>query len=75
MDTDTKVVIDPRHTARAMALQKLFWELTEQGSEPLTEEYLLENLEATEYDIELYKKIVSGVKDNQAYLDKLIEEY
>lgn len=69
-----KTKSDPRHTARKLALSQIFcWLFTE----PSDEECLIfskDQLEDADYDIELNRFIVEGVKKNSDNLDKIIEE-
>lgn len=63
--------IDPRHIARAMALQQLFAEATREGS-ALTPEDLLSSLEQQTYDAELFTQLIEGVKAHQSNIDSAI---
>lgn len=63
---------DPRHVARALALQSLFTELTPNQTTVETQE-LLKELDVTKYSEDLYSKIISGVKACYSELDPIIQ--
>jgi N utilization substance protein B len=72
MKSDT----DPRHTSRKLALSSIFsWQFAEPDLEECvaTSKEILES-EGIEYDNELTKFIVDGVKAHWAEIDKIIEE-
>lgn len=69
---------DPRHVARALALQTLFhgefslhYNLS--TNQPTVEE-LLEVDEYESYKDELYREILSGIRTNQVAIDNMISE-
>ena len=64
---------DPRHVARAIALQQLFTKLIATAT-PFADEDLLEILETSAYDQPLAEKIVAGVPENLEQIDPVIEE-
>ena len=64
---------DPRHVARALALQHLFTTLIAQQPEIEIPE-LLESLEEEEYDVALYQAIVDGITKDVDEIDPMIEE-
>jgi N utilization substance protein B len=69
---------DPRHQARILALQELFSKYFKKGeikTERISIKELLELNEMTEYDKELYKKIIDGVVEKQEEIDALIQKY
>jgi len=69
---------DPRHQARILALQELFSKYFKKGeikTERISIKELLELNEMTEYDKELYKKIIDGVVEKQEEIDILIQKY
>jgi N utilization substance protein B len=72
MKSDT----DPRHTSRKLALSSIFsWQFAEPNLEECVEtsKEILES-EGLEYDNELTKFIVDGVKNHSVEIDKIIEE-
>lgn len=72
MKSDT----DPRHTSRKLALSSIFsWQFAEPNLEDCvsTSEEILES-EGIEYDNELTKFIVDGVKTHSSEIDKIIGE-
>jgi len=72
MKSDT----DPRHTSRKLALSSIFsWLFTETDIDKcvLTSTEILES-EGIDYDDELTKFIVEGVKKHSVEIDKIIEE-
>jgi N utilization substance protein B len=72
MKSDT----DPRHTSRKLALSSIFsWQFAEPNIDECvaTSKEILES-EGIEYDNELTKFIVEGVKTHFAEIDKIIEE-
>ncbi|NMB91612.1 transcription antitermination factor NusB [candidate division WWE3 bacterium] len=72
MKSDT----DPRHTSRKLALSSIFsWLFTETDTDKCvsTSTEILES-EGIEYDDELTKIIVEGVKKHSIEIDKIIEE-
>lgn len=74
MQKDTPV--DPRHVARAMALQYLFWQYNSDGTvQAPTQADLLETLESDNFDPEIYAQITLGVTKDQAEVDQFIREY
>lgn len=69
---------DPRHQARILVLQELFSKYFKKGdiqTENISMKDLLELNEMTDYDKELYKKILDGVIENQEEIDILIQKY
>lgn len=69
---------DPRHQARILALQELFSKYFKKGdiqTENISIKELLELNEMTDYDKELYKKILDGVIEKQEEIDTLIQKY
>ena len=64
---------DPRHTARAIALQQLFTKLIAEAH-PFATEDLLQILETAEYDQPLTEKLVAGVPETLSQIDPIIEE-
>ena len=68
---------DPRHTSRKLALSSIFsWLFSESKPEEdisVSAEILEE--EGIEYDDELTKFIVNGVKEHADEIDKIIEEF
>lgn len=73
MDNTDTTPIDPRHVARALALQNLFTELiAKQDVVPV--EDLLSELEVTNYDEGLMQKIIAGVKEHVERIDPVIKE-
>lgn len=72
MKSDT----DPRHTSRKLALSSIFsWQFAEPNIDECvaTSKEILES-EGIEYDNELTKFIVEGVKTHSVEIDKIIEE-
>ncbi|MBU0534769.1 transcription antitermination factor NusB [Patescibacteria group bacterium] len=72
MKSDT----DPRHTSRKLALSSIFsWQFAEPNLEECvaTSKEILES-EGIEYDNELTKFIVDGVKTHSSEIDRIIEE-
>jgi len=63
--------LDPRHVARAVALQILFAKLYADQAAPEIPE-LLEELEAKKYDSVLVQKIVSGVETHYNSIDQVV---
>ena len=69
---------DPRHQARILVLQELFSKYFKKGdiqTENISIKELLELNEMTDYDKELYKKILDGVIEKQEEIDTLIQKY
>lgn len=70
---------DVRHTARILALQKLFLVGFEESenlkSEPLEISDYMEMDEIEAYDEELYQKIVDGVLQNRETIDEYINQF
>ena len=69
---------DPRHQARILVLQELFSKYFKKGdiqTENISMKDLLELNEMTEYDKDLYKKILDGVIEKQEEIDTLIQKY
>jgi len=69
---------DPRHQARILVLQELFSKYFKKGdiqTENISIKDLLELNEMTDYDKELYKKILDGVIEKQEEIDTLIQKY
>lgn len=69
---------DPRHQARILVLQELFSKYFKKGdikTENISIKELLELNEMTEYDEDLYKKILDGVVEKQEEIDTLIQKY
>lgn len=72
MKSDT----DPRHTSRKLALSSIFsWQFAEPNIEECvaTSKEILES-EGIEYDNELTKFLVDGVKNHSVEIDRIIEE-
>lgn len=67
--------MDPRHIARAIALQILFntWNDASTG-EIIEPELLLEELEAESYDTDLSQSIIEGVKPHLDRIDPIIQK-
>jgi N utilization substance protein B len=70
-----KVQVDPRHVARALALQTLFnrWSDSSRG-EVMTSADLLESLEVEEYDHEIFQAIIDGVHPHLTTIDSVISK-
>ncbi len=73
-----KKVTDPRHLARELALQYLFSNDFDKNREgylefDASEISILDEIE--EYSSELYEKLVSGVREQQEVIDKMIIQY
>ncbi len=69
---------DPRHQARILALQELFswyFNVEDIPVEEISVKELLDINEMTEYDEELYDKILDGVIENKDKIDELIKKY
>jgi N utilization substance protein B len=69
---------DPRHQARILVLQELFSRYFKKGdikTRHISIKDLLELDNITEYDKELYKKILNGVIEKQEEIDTLIQKY
>ena len=69
---------DPRHQARILVLQELFSKYFKKGdmkTKHISIKELMVLNEMTEYDKELYKKILTGVVEKQEEIDTLIQEY
>jgi N utilization substance protein B len=69
---------DPRHQARILVLQELFSRYFKRGdvkTKHIPIKDLLELDKITEYDRELYKKILNGVIEKQEEIDTLIQKY
>lgn len=70
--------IDPRHTARVLALQQLFNYFSpakaDSASDSFSNGELMEMYEQAEYNSDLYEAIVSGVKANQELIDKVVQQ-
>ena len=69
---------DPRHQARILALQELFswyFNVEDIPIEEISVKELLDINEMTEYNEELYDKIVNGVIENKDKIDELIKKY
>ena len=69
---------DPRHLSRELALQSLFSKDFNKDRDNVIE-YGLSELssldEITEYNKELYKQLVSGVRDNIEKIDEIITKF
>lgn len=65
--------LDPRHVARAIALQILFAKLHADQSSPEISE-LLEELEAKSYEANLTNDIVEGVVNLYPEIDKIVQK-
>lgn len=69
---------DPRHLSRELALQSLFSKDFNKDRDNVIE-YGLSELsvldEITEYNKELYKELVSGVRDNIEKIDEIITKF
>jgi transcription antitermination protein NusB len=74
----TKLAIDPRHTARVLALQQLFnyyaQEQSHQDSDNFSPDELKELYEQADYSEDLYESMVAGVKEHQAKIDDVIRK-
>jgi N utilization substance protein B len=73
-----KRATDPRHQARILVLQELFSRYFKKGdikARHISIKELLELNEMTEYDKDLYKKILDGVIEKQEEIDTLIQKY
>lgn len=69
---------DPRHLARILALQELFSKDFNKDAlsiEKISTEELLEINEITEYNKDLYEKIITGVTEKPDEIDNLIKKY
>ncbi len=69
---------DPRHQARILALQELFswyFNVEDIPVEEISVKELLDINEMTEYDKDLYNKILDGVIENKDKIDELIKKY
>lgn len=66
--------LDPRHVARAIALQQLFNHLFPETNTFAAND-LLEVLEVEKYDTELCTQIVEGVKTSQTEIDPIITQF
>jgi transcription antitermination protein NusB len=71
---------DPRHSARLLALQKLFYDdFKDTNNEIETLEVdikdLLEEDEINKYDKKLYEKLVAGVTEKQDDCDEMIVKF
>lgn len=69
---------DPRHQARILALQELFswyFNVEDIPIEEISVKELLDINEMTEYDEELYDKILDGVIENKDKIDELIKKH
>lgn len=69
---------DPRHLARILVLQELFsdyFEITGIPRDDISLEDLIELDEIEEYNEELYKKLLDGVKENNEEIDSIINKY
>ena len=69
---------DPRHQARILALQELFswyFNVEDIPIEEISVKELMDINEMTEYDEELYDKILDGVIENKDKIDELIKKY
>ena len=64
---------DPRHVARALALQELYADLISQKPS-ISREDLLGELEMEDYDGRLLAKIIKGTKNNLEDIDPIIEK-
>ncbi|MFA7627935.1 MAG: transcription antitermination factor NusB [Candidatus Dojkabacteria bacterium] len=69
---------DPRHQARILVLQELFSKYFKKGdiqTVHISIKELLELNEMTDYDKDLYKKILDGVVEKQEEIDTIIQKY
>lgn len=71
---------DPRHSARLLALQKLFYQdFIENNStlqtEPIDVSDLLSENDITNYDVELYTSLIEGVPTTRDQCDEMINKY
>lgn len=69
---------DPRHQARILVLQELFswyFNVEDIPVEEISVKELLDINEMTEYNEELYDKILDGVIENKDKIDELIKKY
>lgn len=75
LTTETTVpqAVDPRHAARALALQQLFTVLVSK-KDIIPAQDLLEEMNIEEYDHKLERKIVSGVSELKDKIDPIISE-
>lgn len=64
--------IDPRHVARALAMQYLFTKLISKQPE-IDISVLMEELEVEKYDEDLYNKITVGVEEKIGEIDPEIQ--
>jgi N utilization substance protein B len=65
--------VDPRHAARALALQQLFTRFV-QGKAEIEATSLLEALEISEYEEDLAASIMEGVIANEDNIDPVISK-
>jgi len=75
-----KKLTDPRHSARLLVLQKLFYDDFKKSNTELdTQEIKISDLkdesEIKKHDEKLYDKLITGVPSKQAECDKMIVEF
>ena len=75
-----KKLTDPRHSARLLALQKLFYQdfienNSELQTEPIDVDELLSEDDINKFDKELYEKLITGVTDSRNECDEMINKY
>jgi N utilization substance protein B len=70
-----EVQLDPRHVSRALALQTLFnrWSDSSTG-EIMQAPDLLEALEVSDYDHELFQAVVDGIEPHLTKIDSVISK-
>ena len=70
--------IDPRHTARVLALQQLFnfyaSEVNDLPDNEFSVEELMEMYEQQDYNQEMFERIVAGVKEHRSQMDKIVSK-
>lgn len=71
---EEEVTLDPRHVARAIALQQLFNHLFP-DTNAFEDNDLLEVLEVEDYDRDLCAQIVEGVQTSQEEIDPYITQF
>lgn len=74
IEEGSKLDIDPRHVARAIALQQLFTNLIPEATD-FPADTLLEELGAAEYDAKLVAEIVAGVTEKLPEIDPIITKF
>ena len=70
---------DPRHQSRTIVLQELFLESFAEAEGTSSEAFDIDDYlsidEIEEYDEELYRQILTGVRENIPEIDKMITKY